>query len=134
MAWALSAITHAYLGDAAEAERRNNRYKALSPLDPHAFFFDVVFGIVHLLRNDYEAAAIAGRAFTQLNPSFSGGYKPYLAALGFLGREQEAAGVLRRLLAIEPDFTIERFLSRTPMEKTADRKHYAEGLRLAGVS
>ena len=40
MAWALSAITHVYLGDADEAERRNNRYKALSPLDPHAFFFD----------------------------------------------------------------------------------------------
>ena len=85
MAWALSAITYAYLGDADEAERRNNRYKALSPLDPHAFFFDVVFGIVHLLRHDYEAAAMAGRAFTQLNPSFSGGYKPYLAALGLSG-------------------------------------------------
>ncbi len=134
MAWALSAITYAYLGDADEAERRNNRYKALSPLDPHAFFFDVVFGIVHLLRHDYEAAAMAGRAFTQLNPSFSGGYKPYLAALGYLGRDQEAANVLRRLLTIEPDFSIERFLARTPMEPTLERSHYAEGLRLAGVA
>ena len=42
MAWALSAIAYAYLGDADEAERRNNRYKKLSPLDPHAFFFDRV--------------------------------------------------------------------------------------------
>jgi TolB-like protein len=134
MAWALSAITDAYMGDADEAERRNKRYKALSPLDPHAFFFDVVFGIVHLLRHEYEAAAIAGRAFTQLNPSFSGGLKPYLAALGYLGRSHEAAGVLRRLLAIEPDFSIERFLSKLPMDNAADREHYAEGLRLAGVT
>jgi DNA-binding SARP family transcriptional activator/TolB-like protein len=133
MAWALSAITYAYMGDADEAERRNKRYKALSPLDPHAFFFDVVFGIVHLLRHEYEAAAVTGRAFTQLNPSFSGGFKPYLAALGYLGRTQEAASVLRRLLAIEPDFSIERFLSKLPMDNPADRDHYAEGLRLAGV-
>jgi DNA-binding SARP family transcriptional activator len=134
MAWALSAMTYAYMGDADEAERRNNRYKALSPLDPHAFLFDVVFAIVHLLRHEYQAAAAAGRAVTQLNPSFSGGYNPYLSALGHLGREQEAASVLRRLLKIEPDFTIERFLCRTPLTASTDRKHYAEGLRLAGVS
>ena len=42
MAWALSAITYAYMGEPEEAERRNNRYKKLSPLDPHAFFFDAL--------------------------------------------------------------------------------------------
>jgi len=134
MAWALSAITWAWLGDADEAERRNKRYKALSPLDPLAFFFDSVFGMIHLLRHEYEAAASVGRSVTQLNPSFSGGYKPYLAALGHLGLEQESASVLRRLLAIEPDFTVERFLGKTGLENTADREHYADGLRRAGAA
>ena len=133
MAWALSAITYAYMGDADEAERRNNRYKALSPLDPLAFFFDAFFAMIQLLKRNYEAAATIGRAVTQLNPSFSGGYKPYLAALGHLGRTAEAEAVLRRLLAIEPDFTTERFLSKTPLETAADREHYAKGLRLAGA-
>jgi tetratricopeptide (TPR) repeat protein len=133
MAWALSAMTYAYMGDADEAERRNNRYKALSPLDPHAFIFDVVFIIVPLLRHDYEAAAVAGRAVTQLNPAFTGGYNPYLSALGHLGRKDEAATALRRLLAVEPDWTIERYMSRTPLEPKADREHYAEGLRLSGA-
>jgi DNA-binding SARP family transcriptional activator/TolB-like protein len=133
MAWALSAITYAYMGDADEAERRNNRYKALSPLDPLAFFFDAFFAMIQLLKRNYEAAATIGRAVTQLNPSFSGGYKPYLAALGHLGRTAEAEAVLRRLLAIEPDFTTERFLSKTPLETAADREHYAEGLRLGGA-
>jgi tetratricopeptide (TPR) repeat protein len=134
MAWALSAMTCAYQGDTAEAERRGARYKALSPLDPHAFFFDGLFVMVHLLKHEYEAAAVVGRAVTQIGPSYSGGYKPYLAALGYLGQEQEAATVLRRLLTIEPDFTIERFLAKTPLEGSADREHYAEGLRLAGAS
>ena len=133
MAWALSAIAFAYLGDPDEAERRNNRYKKLSPLDPHAFFFDAFFILIHLLKRDYESAVAVGRAVSEMNPSFSATYKPYLAALGHLGRAQEAAVVRRRLLAIEPDFTVERFIATSPLERESDRDLFAEGLRLAGV-
>ena len=69
-----------------------------------------------------------------MNPSFSASYKLYLAALGHTGRTQEAAIVRQRLLALEPDFTVERFLATTPIEREADRALYAEGLRLAGVA
>lgn len=133
MAWALSAVAHAYAGDADEAERRNNRYKKLSPLDPHAFFFDAFFILIHLMKRDYESAVEVGRTVSEMNPSFSASYKPYLSALGHLRRTKEAAAVLRRLHAIEPDFTIERFIATTPLERESDRLHYAEGLRLAGV-
>ncbi len=133
MAWALSAVAHAYSGDPREAERRNNRYKKLSPLDPHAFFFDGFFVLIHLMKRDYETAVTVGRNVIQLNPSFSACYKPYLAALGHLRRDQEAAAARRRLLDIEPDFTIERFLAGSPMEQQSDRLHYGEGLRLAGI-
>jgi tetratricopeptide (TPR) repeat protein len=134
MAWALSAVTHAYAGDAEEAERRNNRYKKLSPLDPHAFFFDAFFVLIHLMKHDYTRAAEAGSAVSQLNPSFSATYKPFLSALGHLRRDDEAATIRKRLLEIEPDFTIQRFLDTTPMLHEADRQHYAEGLRLAGLA
>ncbi len=133
MAWALSGVAHAYLGDWEEAERRVTRYKKLSPLDPHAFFYDTAFIIVALLKRDYESAVIAGRAVSEMNPSFSAAYKPYLAALGHLGREQEATMIRDRLLSMEPDFTIERFLATTPLERESDRDFYAEGLRRAGL-
>jgi DNA-binding SARP family transcriptional activator/TolB-like protein len=133
MAWALSAIAYAYIGEPEEAERRNNRYKKLSPLDPHAFFFDAFFILIHLMKRDYESAVAIGRSVTEMNPSFSATYKPYLAALGQLGRSQEASVVRRRLLAIEPDFTIEHFVATSPLERESDREHYAQGLRLAGV-
>ena len=133
MAWALSAIAYAYAGNPEEAERRNSRYKKLSPFDPHAFFFDAFFILIHLLKRDYELAVATARAVTELNPSFSATYKPYLAALGHLGRSQEAAVVRRRLMAIEPDFTVERFTATSPLERVSDREHYAQGLRLAGV-
>ncbi len=133
MAWALSAVTYAYAGELEEAERRNNRYKQLSPLDPHAFFFDTFFAIIHLMKRDYEKAVEVGRRVSQLSPSFSASYKPYLAALGHLRRDQEATTVRRRLMALEPVFTVERFLASSPIERESDRIHYAEGLRLAGI-
>ena len=133
MAWAFSAIAYAYLGDPEEAERRNNRYKKLSPLDPHAFFFDAFFILIHLLKRDYESAVAVARGATEMNPSFSATYKPYLSALGHLGHSHEAAVVRRRLLAIEPDFSVERFIATSPLERGSDRDHYAQGLRLAGV-
>ena len=76
---------------------------------------------------------VAGRAVTQMNPALSAGFKPYLAALGHLGRTQEAAVARRRLLAIEPDFTVERFIATTSLERDSDRDLFAAGLRLAGV-
>ena len=133
MAWNLSGVAYAYLGDWEEAERRINRYKKLSPLDPHAFFFDTAFIIVALLKRDYEAALIAGRAVSEMNPSFSAAYKPYLAALGHAGRIQEAATIRQKLLSMEPDFCIEQFVATAPFERDSDRAVYVEGLRLAGV-
>ena len=133
MAWALSAVTYAYAGNFEEAERRNNRYKRLSPMDPHAFFFDGFFILIFLLKHDHEGAVTVGRAVRELNPSFLASQKPYLAALGHLGLVEETEEIRRRLLAIEPDFTVERFLATTPLEREVDRNYYAEGLRMAGI-
>ena len=133
MAWALSAAAYAYLGDFDEAEKRMRRYKKLSPLDPHAFFYDFVFVLVALLRHDHEEAVKMGRTVSEMNPAYSRVCKPYLAALGHLGWAEETALVRERLLSIEPHFSIVRFLESNPCERAEDRVHYATGLRLAGV-
>lgn len=133
MTWALSAVTCASLGDIDEAERRFATYKALSPRHRLAFIFDAFYAPIHVTRRDYQAAISMGHTLMQLNPAFSAGYKPHLAALGHLGRHQEAAAILRRLLAIEPDFTRARFLETTLMRRPDDRAHFVDGLALAGV-
>jgi DNA-binding SARP family transcriptional activator len=133
MAWALSSFAAAYLGDADDAERRATRYKRLSPLDAHAYFYDNTFVFVHFLRRDYESAVVVAREINQMNPSFSAAAKHYLAVLGHLGYVQEAAVARKRLLALEPGFTVRQFLANSPFERAADRDHYAEGLRLAGI-
>ncbi len=133
MAWNLSGVAHAYLGDLDEADRRIQRYKKLSPFDPHAFFFDTARIIVALLQHRHADAAETGREVSQMNPAFSAACKPYLSALGHLGHTEEANIVRARLLSIEPDFTVKGFLANSPFERPQDRDHYAKGLLLAGV-
>ncbi len=133
MAWSLSSVAFAYIGDIAEADRRIHRYKTLSPLDPHAFFYDIPLIIVALLKHDHAGAVEAGRAISEMNPALSAACKPYLAALGHLGEQEEARSVRARLMALEPSFTVRKFLATSPFEKDEHRDHYAEGLRLAGL-
>ncbi len=131
-AWALSAATHAWLGDSAAAEARMAHYKMLTPLHPGAFLFDACWATIALLQRDFERAAAAGRAATQMNPATLANCKPYLAALGHLGRRQEAAVALRRVRAMEPHFSVTGFLATTPLVRPEHRELFAQGLRLAG--
>jgi len=133
MAWGMSGVAFAYMGDLDEAERRLQRYKKLSPLDPHSFLFDTGLCFVALLKKEHGRAAAIGRGVSEMNPAFSAACKPYLAALGHLGQSEEARSVCARLLALEPTFSVQRFLATSPFEKTEHRDHYVAGLRLAGV-
>ena len=134
MAWALSGFALLYAGRFDEAEQRFKRYRELSPADPFAFQFDVGFALLAYVRGDDEKAAGYGRAVNELNPDYAPGCKVYLAALGRLGRETEAAVIRKRLLAFEPGFTLERFILASPFKDKAITERLAEGLRQAGIS
>lgn len=133
MAWSLSSLAHAYVGDIEEAERRSLRYRKLAPPGPPMFVIDTSAIFVPLLKHDFEAAGTAGRAATEMNPGFVPAYKPYLAALGHLRQTAEADRIRLRLLAIEPGFTLRRFNDASPFARPQDREVLANGLKLAGI-
>ena len=132
-AYALSALAHLYVGELAEADRLGARYKQLSPHDPYAFIYDETFSVAALLRQDFEVAAAAGRALSAMNPRFACACYAYLAALGHLHEDGEAGVVRRRLLTIQPGFTVQDFLTLAPFQRPQDRELFAAGLRRAGV-
>jgi DNA-binding SARP family transcriptional activator len=134
MAWALAARTLAHLGRLDAAEQHLQRYRQLAPLDPFAPLFDATLPLLALLRHEHQEAARLGRAVAEISPVAVAPLKPYLAALGHLGANSEAARVRRRLAAIEPGFSIARFLAGPPWARPEDCTHYCTGLRLAGVA
>jgi DNA-binding SARP family transcriptional activator/TolB-like protein len=133
IAWCFSGFTLSYLGDQKAALARMAQAIRLSPSDPHLFFFQAAVIMPYLLSGAYHDAAAAGRKAIELNPWFSSSFKGQLAALGHLGRDKEAANVLVRLLKLEPAFTVEDAIRRSPMSLPEDMERYAEGLRLGGL-
>ncbi len=132
--WALSAATHCYIGAPDAALERLDRYRELAPFDPYFLLFESIYSIAHAVREDYARAALVGRRAVAANPGFVNGYKHLIAALGHLGRREEAARYIEKLLALEPGFTISRFLERYPFVRKEDRERYVKGLRLAGIA
>jgi TolB-like protein len=133
LAWCYSGLAHSYLGQHAEAVRRIEHAQRLSPHDPHGFFFDMAMAVPHLLNGDYECAARLGRRAYDVHPGLSSTYKGLLAALGHLGAMREAAGLRKRLLKLEPHFSIDDAASRSPLLQPGDLRRYIDGLRLAGI-
>ncbi len=133
LAWCFSGLAHFYIGQHKEALRRINQAISLSPSDPHAFFFDMALILPSLLAGDRDGAITAGRRAIEINPLFSSTHKGYLAVLGIVGRHREAKEILSRLMHLEPDFSVQEAILRSPMTQPEDIARYAEGLRLAGL-
>ncbi len=129
-----SGLGLSYLGQHEEGLARIRRYRELSPLDPHAFLYEMAMLVPLYLMRRYEAVVADGRRALLLNPGFTSTHKIMLAALGQLGRLAEARELLARLLALESDFSIATMRERTPLRRDDDREHYADGLRKAGVA
>ncbi len=131
--WALSAATYCYLGEPDAALQRLKRYRDLAPFDQFFCVYEAVYALACTFRGDYEQAVLVGRSAVRANPNYSAGYKPLIAALGHLGRSEEAQPHLAKLLSLEPQFTVEHFGQTYPFKRTADRERYMRGLVLAGV-
>jgi tetratricopeptide (TPR) repeat protein len=133
IAWAFSALTCSYAGEPDDALPRLDRYRELAPFDAYFLPHETIFVIAHTFKGDYERAVLTGRRVVETNPNIVAAYKPFVASLGHLGRRDEAKPYLDKLLALEPNFTVENFGEVYPIKKASDRKRYMEGLRLAGV-
>jgi signal transduction histidine kinase/TolB-like protein/CheY-like chemotaxis protein len=133
LAWCYSGLAHSYLGQHTDAIRHIQRARRLSPHDPHGFFFDMALVMPFLLTGDYEIAAQLARRARAAHPGLSSTYKGLLAALGKLGLASEAATLREQLFGLEPQFSVQEAIIRSPLLRQEDLDRYAEGLRLAGI-
>jgi DNA-binding SARP family transcriptional activator/TolB-like protein len=133
LARCFSGLSLSYLGRHEEAIVRAEQARLLSPFDPHVFLFDMAAMMPRLMLRQHEIVVEISNRAAVLNPGFSSTYKGLLAALGHLGNSSEAASVRRRLLTLEPGFTVRAAIDRSALTQQADIEHYAEGLRRAGL-
>ncbi len=124
------------LGRAEEAEAHTLEALRLSPRDVMAYNWmnNAAAAMLHLGRD--EEAVAGHRRSIQDNRNYPLAHFFLAAALGLLGRLDEARAAAQAGLALDPSFTIRRFrgaaLSDNPIY-LAQRDRVLEGLRKAGV-
>ncbi len=134
MAWGFTGMSLAYSGELDAARAHLRRALALLPQNPHAFFPEGGLATVEMLRGDFPAAIEIGRSVLQLHPRFTAALRAQIAALGHLGRTDEARPLIRSFLGLDPGFTLARFRAASPYRNREQLDHFIRGLRQAGLS
>ena len=110
LALGLGATILAHDGRIDQAIEYGERALRMSPHDPTAYLQFTALGIAHLAAGRFEQAAAACNKASQSNPRFSFPVVLQAAALCRLGRAHEAKAVTRRVLELEPRFSIAQFV------------------------
>ena len=80
-----------------------------------------------------EAMRLAREAIRQRN-DFVGGYRVLNAAAGMLGKKEIAKAALLELRRVQPNISLDWIAVHMPIRQDADREHYVEGFRRAGLT
>ena len=75
---------------------------------------------------------LAREAIRQRN-DFVGGHRVLTAAAGMAGQTEVAAAALQELRRAQPNISMDWVANQMPFQQDADRTHYLEGFRRAGL-
>ena len=116
------------------AEGRDEALVALriNPRDPASVMASNIIVASYYLEGDYAAAVETARRSLASHPSSSMPRRYLVAALGQLGRLEEAAVALSDWLATAPNLFHAVVRNRPPYVSAADQEHLLDGLRKAG--
>ncbi len=122
-----------HIGHFAEALDPLLRCLRLSPNDPLMFHFMDKVALAHYHLGSYEEAVhYAERALR--NRRVHVALRTLLAALGQLGRTEEAAAIREEMERLKPQDAERYWDLTTPYADSAHRAHFVEGLRKAGMA
>ncbi len=123
---------HLYRGDPEKAITLAERGIRLSPRDPRLFIWLAAVSGGHYQLKQYAQAVETGQRSWRLNRHWPAGLRYAVAAMGQLGRLDEANEAVVRLRLLNPDLAfIEANLCRLYQDQAAVN-HILDGLRKAG--
>jgi TolB-like protein/Tfp pilus assembly protein PilF len=104
-----------------------------SPRDPFSAVYTAIGGFAQFLGRNYEDSMRLASEAIRLRGEFAGAYRVLAAAAGMAGRAEAAAAALDNLRRAQPGISLDWIATHMPIAHDADRQHYMEGLRRAGL-
>jgi TolB-like protein/Tfp pilus assembly protein PilF len=110
-----------------------HRALKLSPRDPFSALCYGSAALAEYVGRNYEEAMRLARASIRLRSDYAAGHRVLTAAAGMAAPPDVAASALRELRRIQPNISLAWIASQVPLKHDADRDHYLEGFRRAGL-
>jgi TolB-like protein/cytochrome c-type biogenesis protein CcmH/NrfG len=127
------ALALCYCGRWQDAFAAAQRAMRQSPRDPSsAIYYGVAAYAQFIGRNYYEAIALAREA-TRQRGDLTGAYRVLTVAAGMAGEIDVAKAALDQLRRTQPNISLAWIATQLPWRIDADREHYLEGFRRAGL-
>jgi tetratricopeptide (TPR) repeat protein len=133
LALSLKGALHAFKDEGAKAVQCTNRALRLSPLDPRRYYYASLAASAHLTAGQFQTALELAQRSLRENRSHTSTLRVMAVAQWRLGLREESRKTVQRLLELEPDLTIDRYLKRTPSAPYKIGKEIAGVLQEAGV-
>jgi adenylate cyclase len=131
-AWAVKGSTLIFSDRPKEGLAAYEIARRLDPRSPYRSAQLLIIAVGHYYCRDYEAAAETVRQAIRSYPDLPHLYRWLAAALGQLGRAEEARQALAEAIARGPDVFDLYVRARPPWVRPEDHAHMLEGLRKAG--
>jgi TolB-like protein/cytochrome c-type biogenesis protein CcmH/NrfG len=127
------ALALCYCGRWRDAFAAAQRAMRQSPRDPSlALYYGIAAYAQFIGRNYYEAIALAREA-TRQRGDLTGAYRVLTVAAGMAGEIDVAKAALEQLRRTQPNISLAWIATQLPWRLDADREHYLEGFRRAGL-
>jgi TolB-like protein len=126
-------IALAYAGRWQEAAEAVSRAWRLSPRDPMSALYLGAASFAQFVGRNYDTAIKLAREAIHLRGDFVGAHRVLTASAGMAGHRELAAAALVELRRAQPDISLTWITEHLPIRDDADREHYLEAFRRAGL-
>lgn len=127
-------VALAYCGRWEEGDMAARRALRLSPRDPFSATYYGVAAYNHFVGRNYDTSMQLSREAIRHRADFVGGHRVLTAAASMAGQIDVAKAALQELRRAQPNISLAWIANQMPIKHDADREHYLEGFRRAGLT
>ena len=127
------ALALSYSGRWQDAYAATQRAIRQSPRDPSSAIYHGVAAYAQFVGKNYCEAIALAREATRQRGDLSGAYRVLTVAAGMAGQIDVAKVALEELRRTQPNISLGWIATQLPWKLDADREHYLEGFRRAGL-
>lgn len=127
------ALALSYTGRWTDAYAATQRAIRQSPRDPSSAIYYGVAAYAQFVGRNYDEAITLAREATRQRGDLTGAYRVLTVAAGMSGQIELARSSLQELRRTQPNISLAWIATQLPWKHDADREHYLEGFRRAGL-